>query len=395
MPADQHHVWGPVLHLCSDYANQNIYTQLINHLRSLGVGQRLFAAVRSEAEAGKQPPDEPPALLFDVRNMLRRRHRLLFRSKVRLVSEAVEGRGWSRECRLIHAHFLYSDGAVAWRLAKRHRVPYVVAVRNTDLFVFGRYRPDLWPLAKRILEDAAAIVFLSPAYREMLLRRLPSHLRRSVEPRTTLIPSGVGASWMAHPPPSPIRTNEVRVIYVGNFTRNKNVATIIRAVETLRQRRPARLTLIGGGGDGESMIQSMLADAPFITRHPPIHDPDALRQIVRGHDVFVMPSFKETFGVVYLEALSQGLPIIHSRGQGVAGLIQDQDISEEVDPLDVCGLAESIERLFDRGPGLAGRCVSESGRFGWVRIAETYARLYRDVVSGRTPERSPWESGEA
>lgn len=383
----------PVLHLCSDFANQNIYTQLIRHLRAAGIQQRVFAAVRSQAEVDRQPADEAPELLFDIRNVLRRRHRILFGSKIQLTCRTVEQRGWPASCGLIHAHFLYSDGAAAHRLARLHDVPFITAVRNSDLFTFMKYRPDLWPTAKAILRDAAGVVFLTPAYRDLLLGKLRGRLRDQVQGKAVVIPSGLSGPWLDNPAPVRPQESELRVLYVGDFSANKNIPAVIRAVGSIRSRRPAKLTLVGGGGDGEAEVVRLLDEgaSAFVERHQPIRDLDRLRGIVRAHDVFAMPSFRETFGVVYLEALSQGLPIVHSRGQGVAGLLRDDAVSASVDPSDLMALAAAIEALHAKGSALQSRCVAEAARFSWERIAARYARLYADAMHRRTVDTGDWD----
>jgi glycosyltransferase involved in cell wall biosynthesis len=383
----------PVLHLCSDFANQNIYTQLVRHLHAAGIQQRVFAAVRSQAEVDRQPADEAPNLLFDIRNVLHPRHRILFGSKIRLTCRTVEQRGWPAYCGLMHAHFLYSDGAAAQRLARRHSVPFITAVRNSDLFTFMKYRPDLWPRAKAVLRDASAVVFLTPAYRDLLLGKLRGRLRDQVQGKAVVIPSGLSGPWLANPAPTRPQTSDLRVLYVGDFSANKNIPSVIRAVELIRSRRPATLTLIGGGGDGEAEVECLLKEgaSAFVERHQPIRDPDRLRGVARTHDVFAMPSFRETFGVVYLEALSQGLPIVHSHGQGVAGLLRNGAVSMSVDPSDPTALAAAIEALHANGSALQSQCVAEAARFSWERIAARYARLYADAMHRRTVDTGDWD----
>jgi len=384
---------APVLHLCSDLMNQNIYAQLIRHLRAAGVHQRVFAAVRSKSEADRTPQDEPPELLYDVRNILRRRHRILFGSKIRLACRTVSERGWPSGSGLMHAHFLYSDGAAARRLSRLHQAPFITAVRNSDLFTFMKYRPDLWPTARAVLRDAGAIVFLTPAYRDLLLGKLRGRLLEAVRVKSVVIPSGLSEPWIRNPAPPRTTAETVRVLYVGDFSVNKNIPAVIRAVDAVRTRRPARLTLVGGGGDGESEVQRMLdaGASKFVQRHQPIRDPERLREVARDHDVFAMPSFRETFGVVYLEALSQRLPIVHSRGQGVAGLLRDERVSAQVDPSDVSAIAGAIEALHAGGSTLQERCVQEASRFSWDRIAARYVRLYRDMMDRRPADLRDWD----
>ena len=104
------------------------------------------------------------------------------------------------------------------------------------------------------------------------------------------------------------------------------------------------------------------------------------------HTVFAMPSFRETFGIVYLEALSQGLPIIHSRGQGIDGLFAPNGVSEGVDPHLDTSLADAITRLAGRDPSIRKLCIAEANRFSWDSVAHMYARLYGSVCTGNTLE---------
>jgi glycosyltransferase involved in cell wall biosynthesis len=100
-----------------------------------------------------------------------------------------------------------------------------------------------------------------------------------------------------------------------------------------------------------------------------------------------MPSFLETFGLVYIEAMSQGVPVIHSRGQGIDGLFSASGIAEAVDPRDIYGMAEGIARAADRRQSVASECIRAASRFSWTRIARCYNELYQSIWSHATPPR--------
>jgi len=144
---------------------------------------------------------------------------------------------------------------------------------------------------------------------------------------------------------------------------------------------PVELTLVGGGGNGDAQIRRSLAGGkyPFAKFVGRIDDRNELRELYREHEIFVMPSLTETFGVVYLEALSQNLPILHSQGQGVGGFFIQSRVSEAVDPLDPNDIARGIEHLYERLDEIRGQCFGEASRFGWARIATQYDELYRAV----------------
>src|SRR5690606_6121325 len=137
------------------------------------VSQTVLSAVRSQAEADR-PMLAIPHVRYEIRHILRPAHRLLFRSKIRLIARTARQVEGFADTQVVHAHSLYSDGAVALALWRSHRLPYLAAVRNVDLHAFMRMRPDLAFIRDAVLRQAAAIVFHSPAYRQQFLARLAS-----------------------------------------------------------------------------------------------------------------------------------------------------------------------------------------------------------------------------
>jgi glycosyltransferase involved in cell wall biosynthesis len=158
---------------------------------------------------------------------------------------------------------------------------------------------------------------------------------------------------------------------------------VLEAAALLAATRGVVLTLVGGGGDGAAEVEAQIASGrfPFARRLGRVDDPAALLEIYRQHDVFVMPSRLETFGVVYVEALSQGLPIVHSRGQGVDGYFPPGTVAAAVDPDNPADIAAKVTALADRLPAIRESCVREARRFDWDSIARSYADLYDAVAN--------------
>ncbi len=375
---------GPVLHLCSDFAKQQIYTQLVSHIARLDIPQVVYAPVRTPAEAVWKPAglDTVPCYL---RHVLSRRHRFMFRSKIRRVSQDLQAQLDISRVRLTHAHFLYSDGAVALALKRRFGTPFIVAVRNTDIHAFMSYRPDLAGIRDTVLADASAVVFLSHAYESKLTGRIPPRLAEQVKAKSTVIPNGVRPAWLAPVPPRTGPMNAVlSLLYVGDFSRNKNLERLLAATAMLGKSRSVRLTLVGGGGPGAARIEGILASGryPFATYAGRVDDADELRKVYRQHDVLVMPSRRETFGVAYIEALSQGLPVVHSHGQGIDGYFAPSTVAEAADPANTADIAEKINTVAGRLPAIREQCMAEARRFDWGRIASSYVQLYLAAAPG-------------
>lgn len=376
-----------VLHICSDFAKQRVYRELVAHLEGLGVGQFIYVPVRSAAEIDVNRQDDLERVQYRYSHVLRPWHRLLFRCKIRRVVqdllEAVDPARFD----LVHAHFLYSDGGAALTLAQRFGLPYLVAVRNTDVNVFMRYRPDLRWRCWDVVQQAEYLVFITPKYLDLLLSRAPASIRQSVIDKARVIPNGLSKFWIDAIDHAPRARAEsvLRLLYVGDLSRNKNVIASMEATRLLNEQRAATLTVVGGGGDGESAVDSLLATGryPFVTRAGRVEDPAKLLAIYREHDVFVMPSFRETFGVAYIEALSQGLPIVFARGQGVDGYFEPHTVGEAVDPAEVSSIRDAVLAIADRLAAVRPRCSAAAQSFAWPGIAQRYVDLYR-AISAKT-----------
>ena len=371
-----------VFHLCSDYARQTLYGELLRAIASPGTRQFMYVPTRTAAELDVGRITDDPSIDFRFKHLLRPYHRLLFRTKVRRVMSDVLSNTPVAQFRLVHAHFLYSDGAVARKLHKARGLPYLVAVRNADLNAFMRYRPDLAAVRNDVLRHASRVVFLSPAYREAVVARLPRALQEIVLAKALVVPNGIGQDWLFESTGATARrAGPLRLLYVGDFTPNKNIAGIVAAVQLLRTQQDARLTVIGGGSDADGATQRLLEQHTEhgVTALGRISDRQRLRALFREHDILVMPSFHETFGLAYIEALSQGMPIVHSRGQGVDGYFAPGTVAAAVDPADPSSIATGIGELALRLPGISEDCMRQAQRFSWGRIGETYRETYRAI----------------
>ena len=109
----------------------------------------------------------------------------------------------------------------------------------------------------------------------------------------------------------------LRVLFVGSLTQRKGLAYLIEAVE--RMRGTAELTLVGREvGSGCRPLQRALTRFRWIPSLPRA----MILQQMRNHDVLVLPSLFEGFGLVLVEALSQGLPVIASEHTGAPDIIE-------------------------------------------------------------------------
>ena len=280
---------------------------------------------------------------FDV-NMLM--YRALFPYKIRCKYRQLMQKVDTAKIDLVVASTLFSDGAVAYRLWRERGIPYVVAVRGTDVNLYLRLMPQLYHLGRQIIANACKVVFISPVQRRqyensLAFRRLAANLQSKL----ATITNGIDRNWIDNQHFTDDNRNPDAILYIGVFDKNKNVATLIEACKMAREQNP-RLTLhlVGGGGACEPQIMKQIKqNADWIKFHGPVYDKQKLMQICRENAVFAMISKSETFGLVYFEALTQGLPVVYTAGQGFSGVMPDLNVGLAVNPKSAADVAEKLK----------------------------------------------------
>lgn len=293
-----------------------------------------------------------------------------------------------RDFDLIHAHFLFSAGGVARILKKQYGVKYVTSVRNTDVNTFFKYAPHLRRTGVSIMEGAEHVIYINPSYRDHTMTRfVPEAKRGQLEQKTSVVPNGIDSFWLDNINPGVRQHGSERasLLFVGEFTKNKNVAIVIDVARLLGRRGyDVTLDLVGDGPD-YSRLKSMVSKADNIRFHGRIHSKQDLINLYRAADVFVMPSFKETFGLVYIEAMSQGVPVIYSKGQGIDGYFPEGAIGYSVDPHCPEDIAGKVVKLLNDRPSVARRCIRAALGFSWGQISAELELLYEESARGKPP----------
>ena len=97
----------------------------------------------------------------------------------------------------------------------------------------------------------------------------------------------------------------------------------------------------------------------------------------REIDVLLVPSSAETFGLVYLEAMSQGVPVLYTRGQGFDGQFADGEVGWAVPCRDIRAQAEALRRVAQGDyAALSARCAEQARRYAWPEVAGRWLDVY-------------------
>ena len=367
-----------VIHICNDYSKQALYKALFRSLSKNNINQKVYAPVRSDEEIGKYLDSS-----FSVvqSNILKPIDRIMFRSKIKKIkTDFIKKIKKFSSKDIVHAHFLYSDGAVALNLKKTFQMKYIVAVRNTDLNYFFKLRPDLYFLMISILNEAEKVIFLNHGYKNRLLKLLPPKNKSLYDKKSLVIPNGINDDWLDHVHKKDETSDEVRLLYVGDFTKNKNVPLLVKAFTKLKKMGlDVSLKVAGGGGDANDKVRKILFNQSDSIEYFGQIGLDELRKLYRCSDILIVPSRYETFGMVFIEALSQGCKVIFTEGEAITGLIDDDSIALGLKKISVSEIVKSIIKLSSNEENSREKCINVAKMFSLSKLSKQYVEVYKEI----------------
>ena len=210
---------------------------------------------------------------------------------------------------------------------------------------------------------------------------------RNFPGRYEMVPNGIDVDRFraaaARPAEMPDRSRFV--LFVGRLEPRKGVDRLIRAMAIVQAHAPdARLVIVGDGPDREAleaMARAAGIGAMFAGRVPD----DLLPAYYRAADIVCSPALgDESFGIVLLEAMAAGRPIVATRIEGYAELLAPAGCARLVDVDDPAALAEEIIDLLDdpelRAPW-APEALRSSVQYDWDTIARRLESIYLAVLS--------------
>ena len=302
---------------------------------------------------------------------------------------------------LVHSHYWLS-GLTGLDLARRWDVPLVHmfhtlgAIKNAVARGSGDTEPpERLDAEIRIAGGADRIVAAT------LVERADLTWHLGADPaRVAVIPCGVDVELFR---PRPAETARKRLgldaehvlLFVGRLTPIKGLETLLRALAVLRSDGLAktRLTLLvvgGAKGDeaGSEHLRGLANDlgvGAWVDFRGP-QPQDVLPDYYAAADVCLMPSRYESFGMVALEAMASGVPVIASRAGGLAVTVQEGVTGRLVPEGDVPALARAVAGLLGDEPGrraLGARGVDWARRFAWPAVGRSVAGLYGELLPTR------------
>lgn len=306
---------------------------------------------------------------------------------------------------LIHSHY-WMSGLAAEALSDTWGVPVVHMfhtlgemknrIARTDEEREGAYRIDG---EKRVIARADRIIAATLAEQTQL-----QFLYKANRRKITIIPPGVDTSHFYPIPMDEARqyigadTERKIVLFVGRIEPLKGLETLIRAIACHRTASLGQVTLAVIGGDPGVSPQEMTTEMARIQQ---LCDElcmgrmvvflgkraqDTLPYYYSAADVLVMPSHYESFGMVALEAMACGTPVIASQVGGLAFLVKDGETGFHVPDQDPEALCEKLLILLNdprQREAMGLRAAQNAKDYAWANIAAQMVDVYKSLVGGK------------
>jgi len=284
---------------------------------------------------------------------------------------------------LLHTHLVHADvyGAIA---AATTRVPYVSTRHNDDRYLLGPFRY----LDRGFARGARRLIAISDAVR--LFLEAAGH-----DPaKLTTIRYGLDELPSAPSVPTPeqagIPADARLAVAVGRLIEQKDHATLLRAFALVHEQQPDAHLGILGSGPLEAATRALVEDLG-LAGAVALPGRTEIRDWLDRADVFVHTSRWEGFGIVLLEAMLAGLPIVATRVSAVPEVVADGETGALVDAGDVDGVARELGSLIADPArrerlGSAGRERAHS-EFSVARMTERTIDVYDDALTSRAMRR--------
>ena len=242
-----------VLHLCSDYPYTNLYRELVQSLDKIKVEQLIYIPLRKDKKYSKSINNKLKNANFIYSKVFNNVDRLFYAHKINKILHDIKNKVDFKGVNLIHAHFLFSMGGIALKLKREKNIDYVISVRNSDVNLFFKYMFYIRKMGINIMKKAKKIVFISPAYKEFVINRyVPYELKDCIEQKSVIVPNGINPFWLQnkHVKLECKDKKKITLIYVGEFTKNKNIDVSIKVTKKLKELGyNTKFIIIGGEED--------------------------------------------------------------------------------------------------------------------------------------------------
>lgn len=281
---------------------------------------------------------------------------------------------------ILHAHYAMPHAASAY-LAKQmlgdRRVRTVTTLHGTDITLVGQ-APSFYAVTRFSIEQSDCVTSVSQWLKDETQRIFKPDRYVRVVPNfvdvETFRARDLGSRREEFAAP-----DEKIVLHISNFRPVKNLSAVVKTFVRVRRQTRARLILVGDGPE-RLRVERMVNKLGITECVSFLGNQTYIEEILPVADAFLLPSFHESFGLVLLESMAAGVPVVATNVGGPPEVVIEGESGFLRAPDDVEGMAEALMRILG-DPDLA-RAMGESGtrraeeKFHVDRVVPEYEKVY-------------------
>ena len=274
---------------------------------------------------------------------------------------------------LVHSHFIFPDGFIAWLATRRTKTPYLITAHGSDVpghnpHRFKRLHQALAPVWRTVTESSERVVCPSEILRQLVKKQ-------SARAKVTIIPNGIDPDKFQK------RQKEKRILIVTRILESKGIQYVLQALRGLALDHEVHIV-----GDGpylptlKEMAQEVRVPIKFWGWLE--NDSPELRDLYETSSIYALPSEFENFPIGLLEAMTARMAIITTKGTGCEEVVGNSGVL--VPPKDPEAIRQALQQLMadvDRCRELGQKARQRmEENFSWKAVAGRYTALYEQQV---------------
>ena len=285
---------------------------------------------------------------------------------------------------IIHSHVALPDGYCGMLVAKEYKKPLIVTIHGQDfqhtIFRNKKCKDSI----EKAINSSKKVITVSDK-----LKKIGENLLKINKEKITIVPNGINPEDNVHEKSMLLNKYEKKkiILSVSHLKKSKGIQLNLKAIsKNIKKYNNLFYIIVGSGkekGELEKYSRQLCIqnNVEFVGEIP--HN--KVMEYMLICDIFSLPSYNEGFGIVYLEAMANGKPVIGVKGQGIDGVVEHEKNGMLVKPKDIDSLDKALTYLIEN-PQIAKKMGERARKsilenYTWEKNTEKTIKIYKEALN--------------